>query len=228
MLLSIIIPTYNSRGRVIEVIKKINKVNFKPLNVEVIVVDDASIDRSTSKLKSKNNLMIIRHKKNQGKGGAVKTGLTKANGDIFFIQDDDMEYDPFDIPKILKPILNKKYEVVYGSRRLNKKNTYSSMLYYIGGVVIDTTIKIILTKNITDAITGSKAFTKNVYNAIKPLETKGFEIEAEITAKIIKKGFKIHEVPITYSPRTHQEGKNIRWHHAFPLFKALIIYQYFR
>lgn len=227
MIISIIIPAYNSNQRVVGLIDRIKKVNFKKNTVEIIVVNDASTDNTLALLHGIKKINLISHKKNTGKGGAVSTGLKASKGDILFIQDDDLEYDPLDIPKIIEPIIKNRTEVVYGSRRMNKKNTYSSPLYYWGGVFIDSIISLTLRYPLSDAITGSKAFTRGVYLAIAPLETKGFEIEAEITAKIIKNKFKIIEIPISYSPRTHSEGKNIRWLDAIPIVKTAIKYAYF-
>lgn len=227
MLLSIIIPAYNSNKRVETVIAKLKKVKIKGVRLEIIVVDDASKDDTYKRLKKIRGILLIHHQFNTGKGGAVKTGLQKAKGDILFIQDDDMEYNPSDIPKIVAPIIRKQANVVFGSRRMKKSNSYSSFLYYVGGVFVDWIINFILQSKTTDAITGSKAFTREVYNKIKPIQTKGFEIEAEIAAKVIKNHGKIKEVAISYNPRTHKEGKNIRWHHAFPIFKTLIKYAWF-
>lgn len=227
MRISIVIPAYNSNLRVTQLIKKIKKVDFKKNDIEIIVVNDASKDETLQLLKKVKGIRLINHKKNTGKGGAVATGLNASKGDILFIQDDDLEYDPLDIPKIIEPILKNKAKVVYGSRRLNKKNTYSSPLYYWGGVFIDSIISITIRYPLSDAITGSKAFTREVYNAIAPLETKGFEIEAEITAKILRGKFKIIEVPISYTPRSHSEGKNIRWLDAIPIVKTALKYAYF-
>lgn len=228
MTLSIIVPAYNSGDKIEKLIKRIKNVNFGKLETEIIVVNDASPDNTYEVLKKINEITLLSHKINTGKGGAVATGLKRAKGDILFIQDDDLEYDPKDIPKIIKPILEQKSEVVYGSRRLNKKNSYSSPLYLWGGVFVDTIISLIIRYPLTDAITGSKAFTRNVYDAIKPIETEGFDIEAEITAKIVKAGYKPKEIAITYSPRNHKQGKNIHWHHAFAIFFAAIKYSYFR
>lgn len=227
MKLSIIIPSYNSSQNIEKLISKIKNVDFGSIRTEIIVVNDASKDNTAEILKKITGIKAINHKTNTGKGGAVATGLKNATGDLLFIQDDDLEYFPEDIPKIIKPILDKKANASYGSRRLNKNNSYSSPFYYWGGVAIDSLISFILKYPLTDAITGSKAFTKEVYEAIKPIETKGFEVEAEITAKIIRKGFKIHEIPIIYNPRTHKEGKNIRWHDGIPMLKTLIRYSSF-
>ncbi|HXS15531.1 MAG TPA: glycosyltransferase family 2 protein [Candidatus Saccharimonadales bacterium] len=225
--LSIIIPSYNSNDRVVKLIGLIKKLKIPGINKEIIVVDDASRNHTFSQLKKLKGIILIRHSKNTGKGGAIQTGLKRAKGDILFLQDDDMEYDPFDIPKVIKPILKGKTEIVFGSRRLNKKNSYSSFIYYAGGVFVDFIISLILQTGTTDAITGSKAFTRNVYDSIKPIESAGFEIESEIVAKAVKAGFMPAEVPISYNPRSHQEGKNIRWHHVYPIFKTLLKYAWF-
>lgn len=226
-LLSIIIPSYKSGERVIALIKRLKKVHIDGISKEIIVVDDASPDDTFSQLKKVKGIILIHHTKNTGKGGAVRSGLKKAKGDILFLQDDDMEYDPFDIPRVIKPILKGKTEIVFGSRRLNKNNSYSSFMYYAGGVFVDFIISLILRTGTTDAITGSKGFTRNVYERIKPIESNGFEIESEIVAKAVRAGFRPKEVAISYNPRSHKEGKNIRWHHAYPIFKTLLKYAWF-
>ncbi|MDO8658521.1 MAG: glycosyltransferase family 2 protein [Candidatus Levybacteria bacterium] len=227
MKLSIIVPTFNSEKRIEKLIERIIKVKLGNIEKEIIVIDDSSKDQTLQKLKKIKNIILISHKKNTGKGGAIGSGLKKATGDILFIQDDDFEYDPDEIPQIIKPILREKAELVFGSRRLNKKNKYSSLTYYWGGVFLDNIFSLILRTRISDSLTGSKAFTRKFYNILKPIETKGFEIEAEITAKAVRNGIIPFEIPITYSPRTHKQGKNIRWHHAFPVIKALIKFSYF-
>lgn len=226
-LLSIIIPIYNAAPRIEKLVKMVKKVKIPQLRKEIILVDDCSPDGTWQIVKKIKGVEKIHHTKNTGKGGSVRSGLAKAKGDILFIQDDDLEYNPVDIPKIIKPILANQAKVVFGSRRLKKSNTYSSFLYYIGGVFVDFVINFILQSHTTDAITGSKAFTRAVYNKIKPIETNGFEIESEIAAKIVREGISIKEVPISYNPRTHKEGKNIRWHHVFPIFKTLLKYAWF-
>ena len=222
MKLSIIIPAYNSHDRLPELVENIQKVKFKGVTTEIIVVDDCSIDKTYEIAKSMKGITLVRHKTNTGKGGAVKTGLAKGKGDILYIQDDDLEYDPIDIPLIIEPILSKKADVCFGSRHMNHQNTYSSLAYYLGGIFIDTLINLYLKSNITDALTGAKAFTKKVYKAIQPIESKGFEIETKIAAKAVKYHFRITEVPIHYWPRTHRQGKNIHWHHAFHILWALV------
>lgn len=224
---SIVIPAYNSGQRVETLLEKLKKLSLSGIQKEIIVVDDASTNDTYQRLKKISGITLIHHTKNTGKGGAIRTGLKQAKGEILLLQDDDLEYDPEDIPKLLKPILTNQAKIVFGSRRLNKKNTYSSFLYYAGGVFVDFIISIVLHSGTTDAITGSKAFTREVYDAIRPIESAGFEIEAEIAAKAVRAGFRATEVAISYNPRTHQEGKNIRWHHAIPIFKTLMRYAWF-
>src|SRR3989344_5999987 len=195
MKLSIIIPAYNSEKKIRELIKRIKLVKMGNVKQEIIVIDDFSKDKTYQVLMKIKDIRVVHHKKNTGKGGALKTGFRLARGSIFLILDDDLEYDPKDIPSLLEPILSKKTQVVFGSRRLNKNNKYSTRMYYWGGVLLDTIISKVLKIHVTDAITGSKIFTREVYEKIKPIESKGFEEEAEITAKIIKKGFKLTEVP---------------------------------
>ncbi len=221
MKLSIIIPSYNNSQRLTSLLKEIKKIKVPKVEKEIIIVNDASLGTSYERIKKMKGIIYVYHKKNTGKGGALRTGFKKATGDILLIQDDDLEYSCDNIPVLLEPILNNSSDVVYGSRRLNKKNKYSSQTYFLGGVFINTLFRIILRRNLTDSITGAKVMTRRVYNKIKPIETNGFEIEAELTAKIVRAGFKVREVPIAYLPRSHKEGKNIRWHHAFKLITAL-------
>lgn len=220
--ISIVIPTYNSAKRVEKLIKLIKQVKMPDFYKEIIVVNDCSPDATWQKLKPIKGIIKINHLKNTGKGGAVRSGLLRATGDILFIQDDDLEYDPAEIPSLIDPIIKNRAQVVFGSRHLNKKNKYSSLLYYWGGFFVNQTISLLLGTRLTDPITGSKAFTKEVYELISPIESNGFEIEAEITAKVVKRGIKLLEIPINYFPRTRQQGKNIRWHHAFPILKTLL------
>lgn len=225
MKLSIVIPSYNSKGRLTKLLEKLFSVNF-PISKEVIVVNDGSVGEEYERVKRDKKIIYIGLPSNQGKGAAVKEGFEKATGNILFILDDDLEYDPFDIPKLISPIIEGKEKVVYGSRLMNGKNPYSSIAYYIGGLFIDKIISFFLRKKLSDPITGSKAIARDVYLKIKPIETNGFEIDTELTAKIIKKGFNILEIPINYNPRTHKEGKNIRWYDFFPIFKTLLKYSF--
>jgi len=219
--LSIIIPSYNAGDRILTLLKKLKTLHVPQVQKEIIVINDASKDPVYKQVSGQEGVIYLEHSKNKGKGGALRTGFKRATGDILLIQDDDLEYDVRNIPKLLSPILSGEAEVVFGSRRLNKKNKYASMAYFLGGSFVNFVVKVFLRQNITDAITGSKVFTRKVYEEIKPIESQGFDIESELTVKIVKSGFRIVEVPIIYSPRTRKEGKNIRWYHAFKLITAL-------
>ncbi len=221
MKLSIIIPAYNSRSRLRTLIGKLQKLTLPRITKEIIVVDDCSPDKSYEVVPKAKNITLIRHKKNTGKGGAVATGLNIATGDILYIQDDDLEYIPEDIATIIDPLMRGEADMSFGSRHMNHKNKYSSISYYLGGVFIDTIINWYLRSKITDALTGAKAMNRKAYKRIAPIQSKGFEIETEIAAKAVTRKLRIAEVPITYHPRTHKEGKNIRWYHALRILTAL-------
>lgn len=225
MLLSIIIPAYNSEKTIKKLIDRLNKVKIKGVAKEIIVVDDCSRDKTPQIVKKIKGLKLISHKKNTGKGGALRSGFENAKGDILFVLDDDLEYDPLEIPLLVQPILDKKTEVVFGSRYL-EGSSHSSLVYYWGGKLIDWAVRVMLRCDLADALTASKMFTRRIYDSIRPIESKGFEVEQEITAKIVKMGIKPLEVAITYTPRTHAQGKNVRWHHAFPMLKALFKYSF--
>ena len=230
MKVSIIIPAYNESETILTLLKKISRIPTSKNQKEIIIVNDGSTDDTLEKIiefsRNKKNIIIINKKKNVGKGFAVKLGLQKASGDILLIQDADLEYDADNIPYLIKKMISARIQILYGSRRLNKKNKYSSFLYFLGGVLINTIISLIVRRNLTDSISGTKLFTRNVYNKIKPITSKGFEIDVEITAKAIKKGFDVQEVPITYFPRTHNQGKKIRWFHSFRIILTLIRYSF--
>ena len=230
MKVSIIIPAYNESETILTLLKKISRIPTSKNQKEIIIVNDGSTDDTLEKIiefsRNKKNIIIINKKKNVGKGFAVKLGLQKASGDILLIQDADLEYDADNIPYLIKKMISARIQILYGSRRLNKKNKYSSFLYFLGGVLINTIISLIVRRNLTDSISGTKLFTRNVYNKIKPITSKGFEIDVEITAKAIKKGFDVLEVPIAYFPRTHDQGKKIRWFHSFSIILTLIRYSF--
>src|SRR5215203_3189085 len=148
MKLSIIIPSYNNESTINELLNRIEKLAIKGVTKEIIVVDDGSKDTTVDIINKRKNIKIFQHKKNQGKGAAVRTGLENSTGDILYLQDADLEYDPYEIPLLVKPILEKKAEAVFSSRRLNKNNMYSSKLYKWGGAFIDGLISFVLKTNI--------------------------------------------------------------------------------
>ena len=230
--ITIIIPLYNEEKTIIKLLKKI--INLKKINFEIIVVNDGSSDNSldlVKKFSKKNKIVLISHKKNYGKGAAIKSARKFITGNIIIIQDADLEYNPKDYLKLIKPIKENKYKVVYGSRVLNR-NRYSSvgftsMFRVFGNHVLTLISNILNLQKLTDAHTCYKVFSYEVFKRIK-LEENGFEFCPEITTKISKLRLKIKEVPISYTGRKYNEGKKIKSIDAIKALIALIKYNYFR
>ena len=238
MKLSIIIPAYNEEATIEQLIEIVKKVELKKYGIdkEIIVVDDGSTDRTIELVKKINDIRFIIKKKNGGKGAAVKIGIKHAIGDIIIIQDADLEYNPNEYLKVISPIVNGQAKVVYGSRfigiKQKKRNTlflrkhYNAYgLAYLGGRTITLLTNLLFRTNITDEATCYKCFRSDI---IKNINIKGnqFEWEPEVTAKIAKKGIKIHEVPISYNPRTFEEGKHINWKDGVQAIWTLIKYRF--
>lgn len=204
MLLSVIMPVYNERDTLNEIL---NRVQAVPLKKEIIIVDDGSMDGTREILKGIKtaNIKVIFHEKNQGKGSAIKTGLREATGDVVIIQDADLEYEPMDYLKLIPIIQSGEAQVVYGSRTLGS-NKRSYHRYYWGGQFITLVTNILYGTKITDEPTCYKMFKKEVINRIQ-LDCTGFEFCPEVTAKVARLGYTIHEVPISYHPRSFEEGK---------------------
>lgn len=214
MTLSILIPTFNEEKTILEILRKIKEVDLTSLNLEkeIIIIDDNSKDKTKELLeknKNKYNFVLLEHQRNQGKGAAIKTGFKKATGEFILIQDADLEYDPKDYPLLLKPLLRNETKVVYGSRTL-KKNPRSTLSFYFGGRFLTFFFNLLYQTKLTDINTCYKVFRKEILKDIQ-LEEKRFAFCEEITSKIIKKNYQIKEVPISYYPRTSQEGKKINW-----------------
>ncbi|MBI5123517.1 glycosyltransferase family 2 protein [Candidatus Roizmanbacteria bacterium] len=218
MKLSIIIPVYNEEKTVKSLLKAVNKVKFIGVEKEIIIIDDGSIDTSAfqiSNLKSQiSNFKFIRHKKNLGKGAAVRTGIKEATGDYLVIQDADLEYNPQEIKKLIAPVLQAKAEVVYGTRLKRLPNfkrdekALQPLLHYLGNKLLSLITSILYAQWITDMETCYKLFPKKALVGFQ-LRSRGFEFEPEITAKLLKKKYKIIEVPITTKPRNYKEGKKL-------------------
>lgn len=212
MKLSIVIPVFNEKSNIEEIIDRVKKVALPDnMEKEIIIVDDGSTDGTTDILEHfKNDDMMKIHTSvlNFGKGVAVRIGLKYSKGDLILIQDADLEYSPEDYPALIAPVIEKRADVVYGSRFLGK---YEDMqfLHNVGNRLLSITNMILFGKILTDPYTCFKLMPRNVLEAIN-LKSRGFEIEAEITAKIEKKGFKIIEVPISYKGRKTAEGKKIK------------------
>lgn len=226
MKLSIIIPVFNEEKTIEEIIKKIKNISL-PLKKETIVVNDGSSDKTNDileKLKNHFNFILISHQNNQGKGAAIKTGLSQATGDFILIQDADLEYFPEDYPILLEPLLKNEGDVVYGSRNIFK-NRHFSLLYFWGGQFLTLIFNILFKTRLTDINTGYKVFKKEIFDNIK-LREDDFGFCEEVTARLVKRGYKIKEVPIRYSPRGFREGKKIHWwHDGFRAFYIIIKYR---
>jgi glycosyltransferase involved in cell wall biosynthesis len=211
MNISVIIPVYNEERTITEIVSRVQAVS---LASEIIIVDDGSTDGTLAHLRTidstHENVTILYHDKNRGKGAALKTGLAAASGDVIIIQDADLEYDPRDYESLLVPILDGRADVVYGSRFLGGPQRVLFFWHYIGNKVITLLCDALSNLNLSDMETGYKVFKKEVLADIQ-LKSNRFGFEPEFTMKIAKKGFRIYEVPISYSGRTYEEGKKIGW-----------------
>ena len=224
--LTVIIPTYNEQATITKLIDKVKAVKIKGITKEILVVDDGSTDQSANLIQKAtakySNVKAFSLPINLGKGAAIRLGLKHATGDIIIIQDADLELDPQEFHQILKPIINKKAEIVYGSRVLSHhKIPFKS---FLATKITSTLVGFLFGQWISDINTAYKAFTKQVSNKII-LRSVQFEFDAEFTVKVLKLGYKINEVPISYNPRTKLEGKKIRFHHGLDLVFAIIKYR---
>lgn len=231
MLLSIVIPVFNERNLVTQLLRKILDLKLEEgMEKEVIVVDDGSRDgtrevlEAFAKVHESAPLKILHHQINRGKGAAVRTGFLAATGDILIIQDADLEYDPQDILHVVKPISKGQAWVVYGSRILMEKalgrsgfmglitgkHPHSYVLAYLGGVAITQWTNILSGARLTDEPTCYKCFHRRALDGIE-IESDDFAWEPEVTMKLLRKALVIHEVPISYHPRRNQDGKKINW-----------------
>jgi glycosyltransferase involved in cell wall biosynthesis len=225
MNLSIVIPVYNEVGNVREIVKR---VQAQQLANEIIVVDDGSTDGTRDilqELDGKDNLRVILHSHNQGKGAAVVTGMNAARGDILLIQDADLEYDPRDYPKLLQPIQEEIADVVYGSRFLGGSRRVAMFWHMIANKLLTIMTNILYDTILTDMETGYKVFRRNVIEGMK-INAKRFDFEPEFTAKILKQHYRIFEVPITFNPRDYSQGKKIKLKDAFEAVWTLLKYRF--
>ena len=226
MKLSVIMPVYNERNTIQEILRRVRTVDIGEIVKEIIVVDDGSTDGTPDilKLEEDSTVKVLKHKTNQGKGAAVRTGLGAATGDFIIIQDADLEYDPDDYRTLLAPLLKKKAEVVYGSRFTGE---HRNMLYWhmLGNKFLSFMTNVLYNTTVSDMETCYKVFTREALEGIE-IKSDKFNFEPEITAKILKKKIRVYEVPISYAGREYEEGKKITWRDGFSALWALVKYRF--
>jgi glycosyltransferase involved in cell wall biosynthesis len=227
MKLSVIVPVYNERKTIEEIIRRVQAVDLD-LEKEIIVVDDGSTDGTREALQSLAlaELRVVVHEKNKGKGAALRSGFDRAEGDIILIQDADLEYDPREYPKLLEPILDGRADVVYGSRFLGGPHRVLYFWHYVGNRFLTTFSNMISNLNLTDMETCYKVFRRDVLQKIN-LKSPRFGFEPEITVKLAKLRCRIYEVPISYSGRDYAEGKKIGWKDGLAALFHLIRFRFF-
>lgn len=225
MNVSIIIPAYNEKNTIVEILERVERTEIPS---EIIVVDDGSQDGTRdilNELDGTGCVRVILHERNQGKGRAVMTGIRAAKGDVLIIQDADLEYDPRDYPALLTPIEEGLAEVVYGSRFLGAPRRTSMFWHMVANKLLTLMTNVLYNNILTDMETGYKVFKREVVQDMK-IKARRFDFEPEFTAKILKRKYHIYEVPIRFTPRDYSEGKKIKLKDAFEAVWTLIKYRF--
>jgi glycosyltransferase involved in cell wall biosynthesis len=210
-MLTIVVPVYNEAERIRPALDRLLKTEL-PLQVEILVVDDGSRDGSSellSDLVQSGAINLIRHETNRGKGAAVRTGIENASGDLLTICDADLEYSPEDYPKLLRPILDGETQVVYGTRTFGAQTAFS-FWYVLGNRVVNLWASLLFNTWLSDVETCFKMAPVELWRSLR-IRSNGFGIEAETTGKLLRAGYVIYEVPISYRARTRIQGKKLQW-----------------
>ena len=226
--LSIVIPVYNEKDFVIDLIKKVKSVNLNDIKKEIVVVDDCSTDGTKEILENNATQLVDKllfHEVNKGKGATLRTGFKHATGNVIIVQDADFEYDPNEYPQIVNPIFEGKADVVYGSRFLEGSNFSGYKQNKLANKILTKLSNIMTGYTITDMETCYKAFKSDIIKSIELKENR-FGFEPEITAKIANKKVKLIEVPISYYPRTKEEGKKINIKDGFRALYCIAKYKF--
>jgi len=226
MHLSVVIPCYNEKDTIEQIVQR---VKAAPFDKEIIIVDDFSTDGTRDILKNlapdSTPVRVFFHSHNRGKGAALRTGFKYCRGDIVIVQDADLEYDPTDFPQLIAPIDAGKAQVVYGSRFLGTHRAFA-FANYLGNKALNLVTNILYNTILTDMETGYKAFRREIIQGIK-IECERFNFEPEITAKVLRRGYRIYEVPISYAGRDALEGKKLNiWKDGPEALWALIKYRF--
>ncbi len=228
MKLSVVIPAFNEERTIEELVERVQSV---PLDKELIIVDDCSTDRTPqllARLGEADNVRVLKHERNRGKGAALRTGFAEAQGEVVIIQDADLEYDPREYPKLIEPIVDGRADVVYGSR-FSGGGAHRVLYFWhsVGNRFLTLLSNIFTNLNLTDIEVCYKVFRREIIQAIE-IEESRFGFEPEITAKLAKTRCRIYEVGIAYSGRTYQEGKKIGWRDGLRAIWCILKYNLFR
>ncbi|MEE8112639.1 MAG: glycosyltransferase family 2 protein [Acidobacteriota bacterium] len=225
MKISVVVPVFNEASTIAEVLRRIRET---PYDKEILVVDDGSTDGTAETLAgiADPQLRILRHERNRGKGAALRTAFREVRGEVVIIQDSDLEYDPRDYPKLLRPIEEGKADVVFGSRFIGEPHRVMFFWHYVGNRILTTLSNMFTNLNLTDMETGYKAFRASILEEIR-IRSDRFGFEPEFTAKVARGGYRIYETAISYSGRGYEDGKKITWRDGLAAVWYIIRYRYF-
>jgi glycosyltransferase involved in cell wall biosynthesis len=223
--LSVIVPVYNERNTVVEILRRMRAVDL-PLDREFVIVDDGSTDGTRAVLTQlgDSTVKVVTHPRNRGKGAAIRTALEHVTGDLVLVQDADLEYDPDDWSKLLAPVLKGRAVVVYGSR-FTGEHRNMLFLHWAGNRALSLVTNLLYNTTLSDMETCYKLFDRKVLDRIT-LKSEKFDFEPEVTAKVLRQGVRIYEVPISYAGREFEEGKKITWRDGFAALTALVKYRF--